>query len=419
MFVAAVLVAGVTGSVAAQTVVSVSHAAGLSRPVCVTWAPGDQGQKYVAEQPGRVRRLDAGGNITGTLLDLSPVIWGGTTGEAGLLGLAMAPDFLTSGTFYVTYTRVIEGVLTSVVEEFRLGPDSTADPLSGRRILDVPQLVTNHNVGWMGFGPDGHLSIAVGDGGGGNDPKDNASSLASIKGKILRIDVSDDSVPYTIPASNPFVGVVGAREEIWVYGLRNPWRDSFDRVTGDLWIGDVGQSGQEEINRQLATSPGGEHFGWRCREGDFANTAVAGCPGADPLWAEPFLTYNRESTSRCAVTGGYVYRGCALGTELYGHYFYGDFCSGEIWSLDPETGISTLRTTVSWLASYGEDELGELYAVSLIAGRVFQLLPGGSGGDTNGNGVPDACECAADLNGDGILDNGDIGAFIQLFLSGC
>lgn len=390
--------------------------ASLTRPVFLTTAPGEPGVLYVVQAPGQIVRLSASGDVLGTFLDISDRVAGGSGGETGLLGLAFSPDYETSGRFFVNYTSTVNSRLTTVIEEFRRAQTGVAETEPAQRLFAVAQPFANHNGGWLAFGPDGYLYIALGDGGSGNDPGNNASNLNTLFGKLLRVDTADDSVPYTIPPTNPFGAPLAARDEIWAYGLRNPWRNSFDRETGDLWIADVGQDAREEINFQPASSVGGEHYGWRCREGNIATPGVTGCPETHPAWVDPIRVYSQGQSGRCSITGGYVYRGCAMGTQVYGKYFYGDFCTGEIWTHDPATGARNLQSSVPSLSSFGEDENGELYALSL-AGIVFRLEPIVPGPDADNDGTPDRCDCPAEFNGDGILDHGDIGAFVDAFVS--
>ncbi|MFT5422850.1 MAG: glucose/arabinose dehydrogenase [Phycisphaerales bacterium] len=425
----------------AQTLSTELVASGLVRPVFVTHAPGDDSRLFVIEKQGRVRIIDlaTGTLITTSFLNIDPLVGGGTSNndERGLLGLAFHPGFQTNGRFFVNYTN--NGSDTVVAEYTTLGDPATsniADPTSARQILSFSQPQTNHNGGWLGFGPnDGYLYIASGDGGGGGDDDaghnseiGNGQSLFTLLGKMLRIDIDTDGFPadtarnYGIPPSNPFTAPLAALDEIWAYGLRNPWRPSFDRDTGDLYIADVGQSTREEVNVQLAASPGGENYGWRCKEGelDFNTTNCFGT-FTDPI-------HNYTHNAGCSITGGYVYRGCAI-PELNGWYLFGDYCNGTVWALTTDgvsrTGFQILSdqdrfSTFSSLASFGEDANGELYIVQQGSGQVHRAVPEAPI-DTNDNGVPDSCEqppCPADLNGDGILDNGDIGEFINLFLAG-
>lgn len=327
----------------------------LDQPVDLATRPGDE-TLYVAEKTGRVKALPAGGEPT-TVLDLSSEV--STGSEQGLLGL----EFTTDGAFlYADYTDV-EGD-TRIVEWSMQG--AQPDPASRRDVLEVDQPFENHNGGAVEFGPDGFLYISLGDGGSGGDPEGNGQNLGTLLGKILRIHPRPtEGAPYAVPSSNPFLGRSGARGEIWAYGLRNPWRMSFDRVTGDLWIGDVGQSAVEEIDFQPASSKGGENYGWDRLEG---NRPFEGNPPAEHVL--PIQEYPNGS-SNCAVTGGSVYRGERI-PQLFGVYVFADFCGGDLMGLRQAGGRAVdagpLRVHVDNLTSFGEDEDGELYVLSLDGG---------------------------------------------------
>ena len=331
----------------------------LEQPVAMAVRPGDRAL-YVAEKVGRVVALSAGSDPR-VVLDLTYRVSLGS--EQGLLGLAFAP----SGRYlYVDFTDTSGD---THVSEFAFD-DEGADLASERLVLFVEQPFSNHNGGALAFGPDGHLYVALGDGGSGGDPMGNAQSLSTLLGKLLRISPRPSKgEPYSIPPDNPFVGQAGARPEIWDYGLRNPWRFSFDTATGDLWIGDVGQSAWEEIDLEPAGSPGGSNFGWDRLEGThpFEGTAV---PGSIP----PIYEYAHGDGS-CAVTGGYVYRGERI-PDLAGAYVFGDYCRGVLEAFVPRDGRATqaraLGPRVDALASFGQDARGELYVLSL-AGTVFQI----------------------------------------------
>lgn len=385
-------VATVSGT--AESILVERIATGLSSPVFVTDAPGDADSLFIVEQGGVIRKMSlASGAVASTpFLTVSGI---STGGERGLLGLAFHPEYETNGRFYVYVT---DSNRDSLIREYTANPGGeTADPNSVRNILGFDQPFGNHNAGWMDFGPDGYLYIASGDGGSGNDPGDNAQDLTNnLLGKMLRIDVDGDDFTaadrnYAIPPSNPFVGATGD-DEIWAYGLRNPWRNSFDRETGDLWVADVGQNILEEINFQPASSSGGENYGWRDREGTVATPNVGGPkpPGAiDPIYE---YQHGGGTTQGGSVTGGYVYRGPIL--ELQGQYFFADFVSERIWSLrsngvDPSsfdgtnhadftdwTDLLTPETgSINDISSFGEDSDGNLYIVDL-GGEIFRITQG-------------------------------------------
>lgn len=362
---------------------------GFARPLYVTTPPGETGRLFVVEQhSGRIRVLNlAGGSIEPEPFLTVPGVTRG--GEQGLLGLAFHPQYATNGYFYVNFTTTGMGPAGhSAVARYSVQGDPqtalAADPSSQKMLLTYSQPEANHNGGWMGFGKDGFLYISTGDGGGANDRHGtigNGQDRSNLLGKILRIDV-DLGDPYAVPADNPFVEVAGQREEIWAFGLRNPWRCSFDRSTGDLWIGDVGQGAREEINLAPA-GEGGLNFGWRPREGTIQTPAFPNEAPVTPA-TEPIHDYGRSLG--LSVTGGYVYRGQTI-PELQGAYFFGDFGSGRIWTLRQQDGspnevverTSELNSgsprPVSGLASFGEDGAGELYICDLNDGEIYRIIP--------------------------------------------
>jgi glucose/arabinose dehydrogenase len=311
---------------------------------------------YVAEQGGRVRAVRQGQTDAAVVLDVSAEVSSG--GERGLLGLAFSPD---GSRLYVNYTDR-EGD-TRVVEYAFAG--GRADAGSRRLLLTVEQPFANHNGGHLAFGPDGMLYIGLGDGGGGGDPMDNGQRLDTLLGKILRIDPrAGGGQPYTVPPDNPFVGRDGARPEIWAYGLRNPWRFSFDRAGGTLWIGDVGQNSREEVDRAGPGSKGGENYGWNRFEGSRPFQGRA--PGNH---VPPVYDYG-TGNGNCAVTGGFVYRGQRI-PGLRGRYVFGDYCRGEVLALVPDGNAMravAIGPRLRNLASFGEDGAGELYVISTTSG---------------------------------------------------
>ena len=340
-------------------------AGSFQQPVFVTHAGDGSGRLFVAEQGGVVKVLDGG--AWRTFLDLGDRVTAG--GERGLLGVAFHPEYGANGRFFVHYSG--DGGDT-VVSEFRRATATSADAGSERVLLKVDQPYANHNGGMLAFGPDGMLYIALGDGGSANDPQNRAQNLDSLLGKILRIDVDGATIlaPYGIPADNPFAGRQLGRE-VWAYGLRNPWRFSFDRETGDLWIGDVGQADYEEIDRQPATSRGGENYGWSRFEGTHLKDADREAPGA----VMPVAEYDHDG-GHCSVSGGYVYRGSAI-DGLQGTYILGDYCTGVLWTLDadgsPGYALTRVMDTPHNISSFGEDERGELYLVD-YGGKVLKLV---------------------------------------------
>ena len=337
---------------------------GLSDPLFVANSGDGSGLVYVVQQGGRIIAVDQAGKRRGTFLDLSARV--SCCGERGLLGLAFHPDYMSNRRFFVDYT---DRNGDTVIAEFKASSATRADALSQRRLLHIDQPYANHNGGMLAFGPDGFLYIGMGDGGSQGDPNNNGQSLDTLLGKILRIDV-DHGSPYSTPSSNPFVGRRGARREIWDYGLRNPWRFSFDRSTGALFIGDVGQKGFEEINVE-PKARGGRNYGWHQMEGDRCYTS--GCTRRGKI--TPIAGYTHAQG--CSITGGYVYRGSKFPT-LNGAMFYGDYCSGKIWALDAAAalrGTSRVRSLLDTglaISSFGQDESGELYVCDL-GGSVYRL----------------------------------------------
>jgi glucose/arabinose dehydrogenase len=353
-------------------------ASGLTSPVFVTYPPGDSARLFIVEQVGRIKILESDTLHTIPFLDISSKVTYG--GEQGLLGLAFHPDYGSNGYFYVDYTDTLGDTRISRFE-VSSNPDS-ADPGSEFLILTVDQPFGNHNGGMIVFGPDDYLYIGMGDGGSGGDPQNNAQSDSTLLGKMLRIDV-DGGTPYGIPVDNPFAGSGYPLDEIWAKGVRNPWRYSFDRQTGDMYIADVGQNTWEEIDFQSASSAGGENYGWRLMEGAHCYDPPTNCdPGG---LTYPIYEYSHGGTPfRCSITGGYVYRGSAI-PGLPGTYFFADYCSDQIWSfrydgsnlteftdrtseLDPGGGQS-----IDDISSFGEDFYGELYIVDL-GGEVYKII---------------------------------------------
>lgn len=353
-------------------------ATGLSQPLYLT-APSGDSRQFIVEKGGLVKVLSGGVVQASPFLDLSAQV--GTAGEQGLLGLAFDPGFSTNGRLYVNY--VDKATSSTVVERYTLAPGAqSVNTASAERIITITQPpYENHKAGWIAFRPgdSSNLYIATGDGGNANDPQNNAQSPSSLLGKILRLDVSGNGTGYAIPDSNPFVGQNDVRPELWALGLRNPWRNSFDRQTGDLWIGDVGQGAREEINLERAGDPGGHNYGWRLREGSIQTPGVG---GSAPGLTDPIYEYTRDVGQ--SITGGYVYRGPSVeGAD--GRYFFGDFVANKLFSfaLDAEGKPIDLRddTTavlagigLQGISSLGEDGLGRLFVVG-INGVVVSLVP--------------------------------------------
>ena len=341
----------------------------FEQPVAITHAGDGSGRIFVTEQSGTIRILSGNSVLQRPFLDIRNLVLAG--GERGLLSVAFHRDYARNGFFFVNYTDRPGG--HTVVARYSVSSTdpNIADPGSARQIIRILQPFANHNGGQLKFGPDGFLYIGMGDGGAGGDPGNRAQNLQELLGKMLRLDI-DRELPYAIPAGNPFVNRSDARPEIWASGLRNPWRFSFDRQTGDLFIGDVGQNAFEEISFQPASSRGGENYGWRRMEGLHCFNPSTNCnPGNLVL---PIVEYPQTDGS-CSVTGGYRYRGRF--SSLRGLYIYGDFCSGKIWGASEGsdgrwTPALLLQTSLS-ISSFGEDEFGELLVADL-SGNVYRLI---------------------------------------------
>jgi len=345
---------------------------GLNRPVFLTGAGDDSGRLFIVTQTGIIYVAKDGVILDQPFLDLSARVSGprssGEYSERGLLGLAFHPRFSENGYFYVNYTD-LDG--NTVIARYSAPPAADqADPQSEVRLLQVEQPYPNHNGGMLAFGPEGYLYIGLGDGGSAGDPQGNGQSLQTLLGKILRINV-DQGDPYAIPADNPFASG-GGKPEIWSLGLRNPWRFSFDSLTGDLYIGDVGQNQWEEVDFLEAGSPGGANFGWSYREGSHP---YHGEPAGGLRLTEPVAEY--DHSLGCSITGGEVYRGMNL-PEWQGVYLYGDYCNGNIWGLlhtpDGTWQNQLLFSTGYSISSFGVDESGEVYLLDLQQGVIYHLV---------------------------------------------
>lgn len=339
--------------------------AGLVRPVGVAHAGDGTQRLFIIEQPGRILIVKDGSLLPTPFLDIRERV-DSSGNEQGLLGLAFSPNYVENGYFYVNYTNL--GGNTMIARFSRSSNDSNlADPGSETQILAIDQPFPNHNGGMLAFGPDGYLYIGVGDGGSAGDPLGNGQSLDTLLGKILRIDVNSNEL-YTSPSDNLFAD--GQRPEIWAYGLRNPWRFSFDRMTGDLYLGDVGQSMLEEIDFLPAGSPAGANFGWNYFEG---TEPYEGLPPNGVQLISPIAQYTHSEG--CSVTGGVVYRGEKL-LSWYGIYLFGDYCSGTIWGLfRDDIGVwqsQQLFVDAGNISSFGEDESGEIYLADL-QGIIYRL----------------------------------------------
>ena len=340
---------------------------GLDQPVHVTHAGDGSGRLFVVERPGAIRVVRDGALLPEPFLDITDRV-GSQGSEQGLLSVAFHPRYAENRRFFVDYT---DQNGDTVISELRVSDDpDRAEPGSERVLLRIDQPAANHNGGQLAFGPDGYLYIGMGDGGGAGDRFGNGQNRSTLLGKLLRIDV-DGGDPYGIPPDNPFVGQEGTRPEIWALGLRNPWRFSFDRATGDLYLGDVGQNAWEELNVQPAASRGGENYGWPITEATHCFQPRTGCDTAGLTL--PVYEYPLEGA--CSIVAGYRYRGAAV-PAFADAFFYTDYCGGRIWALTqgPDGGWTNhdLLQAGGGLSSFGEDETGELYIVN-IGGALYRL----------------------------------------------
>jgi glucose/arabinose dehydrogenase len=356
-------------------------AEGFNRPVWVGAAPNDAEHLWVIEQAGAIWVIDRKtGERKGSFLDITPEVTRDGN-EEGLLGLAFAPDYAQSGRFYVNYVNKGTSRVTRIARYQVSADPHKADAASEEILLSIRQPHNNHNGGWLGFGPDGMLYIGMGDGGSGNDPSDNGQSMKTRLGKILRIDVSGGK-GYEVPTDNPYKG--SEFPEIWAVGVRNPWRCSFDRKTGDFWMGDVGQDMTEEINFMPAGQGAGANYGWRLREGSEATPSPRAGGEKPKDCIDPVYEYkhNGGATGGVSVTGGFVYRGPFK--ELDGMYFFADYARGQLWSLTrdgekfqfgnhPLSDVATGKRGIGAITAFGEDAEGGLYLVEQ-GGSVFRIV---------------------------------------------
>jgi glucose/arabinose dehydrogenase len=341
---------------------------GLDTPVGVASAGDGSGRLFIVEKPGRIRVVQDQTRRDVTFLDITDRVGSGGS-EQGLLGLAFHPAFSSNGLFYVNYTNT-QG--HSVISRFSVGFDPVqADPSTEMQLLTVNQPAANHNGGHLAFGPDGYLYAGFGDGGGAADQYGHGQNPQTLLGAMIRLDV-DGGTPYSIPPSNPFVGDGVVRDEIWAMGLRNPWRYSFDRLTGDLYIADVGQNRFEEVNVQTAGSRGGENYGWPIMEGLHCFPEDRSCDRAGLTL--PVGEY--DHSQGCSITGGYVYRGQEF-PRLYGVYLFADYCSGTVWGMtrsnDGGWRVAVVARTDFNPTAFGEDESGEVYIVNVRDGTLYKL----------------------------------------------
>jgi len=388
-----------------QTVRLAELARGFSRPLDLQQPDDGSRRLFVVQQGGVIRIIENGQAVAQPFLDITDRV-SQAADERGLLGMAFPAGYATKRHFYVNYvSRGNPG--TTTISRFRVtgANANVADASSEEVLLTQAQPFSNHNGGQLQFGPDGFLYIGLGDGGSGGDPQGNAQNPQSLLGKMLRIDVESDASRYRVPASNPFVNDSRYRPEIWATGLRNPWRYSFDRETGDFWIGDVGQGRAEEIDFQPASSRGGENYGWNVMEG--LSCFQPGCSRSGVL---PVFEYTRQQGD-LSITGGYVYRG-GRWPSLRGLYFYGDFVSGRIWTLrrqgDQWVSEMAARLPSNSVSTFGEDRAGELYVADLSRGIVFRI-EGADGPQFSASGV---------VNGASFVSGLTPGSAATVFVSG-
>ena len=341
----------------------------FEQPIQLTHAGDASGRLFVVGRRGTIQIIEGGAVQPAAFLNIGNLVSTGGS-EQGLLGLAFHPDYRNNGRLFVNYTDT-DG--DTVVAEYRVSTDdpNRAVPNAVKIVLAYNQPYRNHNGGMLAFGADGYLYVGTGDGGSGGDPLGNGQKLSVLLGKMLRIDV-DSGSPYAVPSDNPFVGVADVRPEIWAYGLRNPWRYSFDRETGDLYIADVGQNSIEEVSFQPAGSAGGENYGWNITEGSRCFASGEACDKSG--FVLPIAEYSHQKG--CSITGGYVYRGQSE-PALRGQYVFADYCSGRIWtSVRSADGVWTTTerlTTGLSISSFGEDENGEIYFLDYGGGAIFRL----------------------------------------------
>ncbi|NRD23390.1 PQQ-dependent sugar dehydrogenase [Winogradskyella litoriviva] len=352
------------------------YANGLNGPVSIKHAGEDK--LYIVEQSGYIKIINSNGTIEATpFLDIDNIVIN-TGFERGLLGLAFHPDYSTNGYFFVNY---INNSGNTVISRFTRQASNPliADVNSEFNIISINQPYSNHNGGDLAFGSDGYLYIATGDGGSGGDPDNYSQNTQSLLGKLLRLDIdtTTETHNYSIPSDNPFIGDTTVRDEIWAYGLRNPWKFSFDRLNGDIWIADVGQNDYEEINHVTAIEAStGLNYGWRCYEGNLPyNTNGCSTPSS---YTFPVEGYNHfgDGESKCSITGGYRYRGTEF-PNIYGYYFFADYCSEEIGYLAFDEAINMWTKTLqdfngNW-SSFGEDVNGELYVADPTSGSIYKI----------------------------------------------
>ncbi|WP_284650834.1 PQQ-dependent sugar dehydrogenase [Flavobacterium terrisoli] len=359
----------------AQTIGLQSFATGFTSPVEIAH-PANDARLFVVQQGGLIRIVNANGTVNATPFLTLTTATISTGGERGLLGLAFHPNYATNGYFYVNYTRAGDGA--TVIARYTVSTDpNIANAASASILLTISQPFSNHNGGSIKFGPDGYLYIGMGDGGSGGDPGNRAQNINENLGKMLRIDV-DSASPYASPSTNPYVGIAG-NDEIWAIGMRNPWKFSFNRLNGDLWIADVGQNAIEEVNKTAWPLPNTAlNFGWRCYEGNVAYDNSGSCPTYANTVA-PISVYTHGATGRCSVTGGYFYTGSTY-PNFANKYFFADYCTAEIGWINNAGTITWNYDASGVITTFGEDKDGELYVAN--SGTIYKLIDTSLGTDS-------------------------------------
>ncbi len=354
---------------------------GLSNPVDISNAGDGSNRLFIVEKVGRIKIIENGNVLATPFLNITSLV-NSSTNERGLLGLEFHPNYESNGYFFVNYTN-LSG--TTTISRFNISDvdDNLADVLSEKIMIQISQPFSNHNAGDLGFSPiDNYLYIPMGDGGSGGDPGCRSQDSTLLLGKILRIDVNQNvntSPYYGVPPDNPYINFPNVRDEIWAFGLRNPWKFSFDSKTGDIWIADVGQNAIEEVHIQSHTSTGGENYGWAIMEGNncydpdpINNNCVNELPSCfSASYNDPIFTYGHNSSGGYSITGGYVYRGCKY-TELYGYYITTDYSTENTWILNSDGDATQMVDTPNGVVSYGEDEAGELF-LSTLSGGIYEV----------------------------------------------
>jgi len=351
----------------AQVIALQSYGTGFASPTAIEH-PANDSRFFVVQQRGLIRILNTNGTVNTTpFISLVGTV-SNSGSERGLLGLAFHPNYASNGFFYVDYTRLSDGA--TVIARYSVSADPNIANTTGTVLLVIPQPYSNHNGGTLRFGPDGYLYIGMGDGGAGDDPDNRAQNINENLGKILRIDV-DSGSPYGIPPTNPYVGVAG-NDEIWAIGIRNPWKYSFNRLNGDLWIADVGQNAVEEIDKITAPTTPGLNFGWPCYEGNTtnANSTQSPCPAYASTVA-PFTQYTHAATAGCSITGGYFYTGNTY-PNFQNKYFFADYCNNKIGYANSAGAITWTAALAGSFTTFGEDKDGEIYIAN--SSTVYKII---------------------------------------------